>query len=78
MSIILHRAEAGTELLWNNMKPYVITTCVIFGLLTLAHIWRVIAEGTRLASEPWYVLITIASAALCLWGLRLLSRWPRP
>jgi hypothetical protein len=59
------------------MKPYVITTGVVFGLLTLAHIWRAVAEGPRLATEPWYVLITLASAALCFWALRLLSRWPK-
>jgi hypothetical protein len=59
------------------MKPYLITTGVVFGLLTLAHIWRVIVEGPRRAAEPWYVLITLASAALCLWAVRLLSRWPK-
>jgi hypothetical protein len=56
------------------MKAYVITTGVVFGLLTLAHIWRVIEEGPHLAKEPWYVLITVASAALCLWALRLVWR----
>jgi hypothetical protein len=28
------------------------TTGAIFGLITLAHIWRAFEEGTRLASEP--------------------------
>jgi hypothetical protein len=50
------------------------TTGVVFGLLTLAHIWRVIAERPHLATEPWYVLITAAAAALCLWAVRLLWR----
>ena len=59
------------------MKAYVMTTGAVFGLLTLAHIWRVIEEGPHLATEPWYVLITVAAAALCLWALRLLWRWPR-
>ena len=59
------------------MKAYVMTTGAVFGLLTLAHIWRVIAEEPHLATEPWYVLITVASAALCLWALRLLWRSPR-
>jgi hypothetical protein len=59
------------------MKAYVITTGAVFGLLTLAHIWRVIEEGPRLATQPWYVLITVAAAALCLWALRLLWRSPR-
>jgi hypothetical protein len=61
----------------NHMKPYVITTGTVFGLLTVAHIWRGIEEGPQLATEPWYVLITVAAAALCLWALRLLWRWPR-
>ena len=60
------------------MKAYVMTTGAVFGLLTLAHIWRVMEEGPRLAREPWWVLITIAAAALCLWAVRLLWRSPRP
>ena len=56
------------------MKAYVTITGAVFGLLTLVHIWRVIEEGRRLATEPWYVLITVASAALSLWAWRLLWR----
>lgn len=59
------------------MKAYVMTTGAVFGLLFLAHIWRVIEEGPHLATEPWYVLITVAAAVLCLWALRLLWRSPR-
>jgi hypothetical protein len=59
------------------MKAYVMTTGAVFGLLTLAHIWRVIKEAPHLGDEPWYILITLAAAALCLWALRLLWRWPR-
>lgn len=54
------------------MKAYLLVTGTIFGLLTLAHVWRVVAESTRLAADPWYVLITVLSAALCLWAFRLL------
>lgn len=60
----------------NYLKAYVITTGVVFGLLALAHIWRVIEERPQLATEPWFILLTIAAAALCLWALRLLWRWP--
>ncbi|MCU1295452.1 MAG: hypothetical protein JWP08_4302, partial [Bryobacterales bacterium] len=35
------------------MKNYDITTGEDFVLLTLAHIWRAVAEGLRLATEPW-------------------------
>ena len=55
------------------MKAYVITTGAVFGLLTVLHIWRATVER-NLASEPWFILITLASAGLCLWALRLLWR----
>ena len=54
------------------MKAYLITTCAVFGLLTLVHLWRIIAEGLHLATDPVYVLITLAAASLCLWALLLL------
>lgn len=54
------------------MKAYVMTTGILFGLITLAHLWRVLEEGVGLATNPWYVLITIATAALCIWAWRLL------
>jgi len=60
----------------NSMKAYVMTTGAVFGLLTLAHIWRVIEEGPHLAAEPSYVFITVAAAALCLWASHLLWRSP--
>ena len=60
------------------MKAYVMTTGAVFGLITLAHIWRVIEEGRHLATEPGYILLTAATAGLCLWAVRLLWRSPRP
>ena len=54
------------------MKAYVITTGVVFALITLAHILRVIAEGPRLLTEPIWVLLTLATAGLSLWAWRLL------
>jgi hypothetical protein len=59
------------------MKAYVLTTGVAFGLITLAHIWRVIVEGTQLAKDPFYILTTIVTAALCIWASRLLWGSPR-
>jgi hypothetical protein len=53
------------------MKTYVMTTGVLFGLIAMAHVWRVVEEGPDLATNPWYVLMTIAAAALCLWAWRL-------
>jgi hypothetical protein len=54
------------------MRAHVMTTGVLFGLITLAHVWRVIEEGGGLASDPWFSLLTAAAAALCLWAWRLL------
>jgi hypothetical protein len=59
------------------MKLYVITTGAVFGLLTLAHIWRVIEEGPHLMTQIPWVLITVAAAALFLWACRLLWRSSR-
>lgn len=59
------------------MRAYLMTSGAVFGLVTLAHIWRAIEEGSHLAKEPWFVLLTIFAAALCLWALRLLWRAPR-
>jgi hypothetical protein len=59
------------------MKAYVITTGAVFGLITLAHIWRAIEEGPHLATDPWWILLTIAAAGLCVWAVRLLRRLPR-
>jgi hypothetical protein len=56
------------------MKTYLVTTGTIFGLLVVAHIWRMFAEpGTR---DPWYAAITLVAAALCFWAFRLLARRP--
>ena len=59
------------------MKAYVTTTGVVFGLITAVHIWRAMEEGPHLATDPWFVLITIAAAGLSLWAWRVLRRLPR-
>lgn len=48
------------------------TTGFAFGLLTLVHVWRLLVEGTRLLTDPFWVLVTVIAAALCLWACRLL------
>jgi hypothetical protein len=55
-----------------RVKSYLLTTGTIFGLVVLAHVWRVIEEGVRLARDPWFVALTALSAGLCLWAFRLL------
>lgn len=54
------------------MKAYVMTTGVLFGLIAMAHVWRVFEEGPGLATNPWYILLTVVAAALCLWASRLI------
>jgi hypothetical protein len=46
------------------MKAYVATTGAIFGLLTLAHLLRIVVEGRHLATDPLYVLISKSSRLL--------------
>jgi len=58
------------------MKAYVITTGAVFGLLVVAHIWRAIEEGSALLKDPFYIVITIATAVLCLWAWRVLRQMP--
>jgi len=52
------------------MRTYVVATGTIFGLFTLAHIWRWVEER-HLVTDPWHVSVTIASAALCIWAWRV-------
>jgi hypothetical protein len=55
------------------MKAYVMTTGTIFGLVTLAHVWRMVEEK-QLATAPWYIAITVAAAALSVWAWSLVRR----
>lgn len=59
------------------MKAYVVTTGAVFGLLTLAHIWRVFVEP-HLATDPWFILVTLIALALCIWAWRVLKRAEPP
>jgi hypothetical protein len=59
------------------MKAYVMTTGAVFGLLTLAHLLRLIVEGRHVATNPLFVLFTIAAASLCFWAWRLVRHSTR-
>jgi hypothetical protein len=63
------------------VKAYLITTGILFALLTLAHLLRTIVEWPRLAADPWFVLqgpgIGLVAAGLCFWAWRLLWRSAR-
>ena len=54
------------------MKIYLMLTAILFALLTVVHLWRMIEERGSLAKDPWFLVITILSAALCFWAVQLL------
>jgi hypothetical protein len=56
------------------MKAYVITTGVVFTLITLAHIARIFAEGPHLAREPLFICTTAMAIALSLWAWWVLNQ----
>jgi len=56
------------------MKAYVVTSGGVFGLLTIAHLLRIAFENRHLATDPGYILITLASATLCIWAGLVLRR----
>jgi hypothetical protein len=60
------------------MRAYLWTTGVIFGLITVAHIARVISESHDLIRDPFYVLLTVLAAGMCVWAVRLLRTQPNP
>ena len=64
------------------MRGYLATTGVIFALLALAHVLRTIAEWSRLATDPGFILegpgIGVVAAGLSFWAWRLLRVSARP
>ena len=55
------------------MRAYVMTTGAVFGLLTLAHLWRYVVERPLL-TNPWHLAVTLIAGALGVWAWRLLRR----
>ena len=56
------------------MKLFLEVSGTIFGLITIAHILRIIAEGSYLLRDPWYMLLTLIAAGLSAWAWVLLWR----
>jgi len=52
------------------MKPYLITTGILFGAITVAHAYGAIARGHLHHTD----LLVLGSAALTIWAWRLLRR----
>lgn len=59
------------------MKAYIMTSGTIFGLVVVAHVVRMFAEGSHMAADPSFLLLTVLAAGLCLWAFSLLRQFPR-
>ena len=59
------------------MRAYLITTGVMFALVAVAHVWRIFAESRALATEPWFMGLTILTVVMSVWAFRLLRTAPR-
>ena len=59
------------------MKAYLITTGVVFGGVTVAHVAKVWAEWPGPAKDPFFILLTLVAVCLCAWAFRLLASSPR-
>lgn len=55
------------------MRAYVITTAIIFALITISHCVRMAVEP-HVLTEPVYLLLTLLSATLAIWAILLLRR----
>jgi hypothetical protein len=60
------------------VKPYIITTGTLFGLVAVAHVARTVAEWSRLATDPWFIVegpgLGVFAGAIAVWAWRLHSR----
>ena len=59
------------------MRTYVIATGIVFGLVTLAHLWRLVVEP-HLATDPWFLLLTVVAASLAVAAWRVARRTSSP
>jgi hypothetical protein len=59
------------------MKAYLITTGIIFGLITALHVARAIVEGVGPAKDPVFIVLTLLAAGMCVWAWRLLAKLSR-
>ena len=59
------------------MRTYALTTGVIFALLAVAHVFRMIGESHSLATDPWFLIITVIAALLSVWAFTVARRTPK-
>jgi hypothetical protein len=64
------------------MKAYLITTGVIFALVTVLHIARMVTEWSHFGNDPVelvsYTLLTLLTAALAGWAWKIFPRSAKP
>lgn len=58
------------------MKAYLYTTCVLFGLFSIAHVFELFYHWSSLGTDKWFLYsmmaIIIVSGALSIWAYALL------
>ena len=56
------------------MRAYVLVSGLIFGVIVIAHLLRVVAESSALATDLHFIVLTLLAALLALWAAALLWR----
>jgi hypothetical protein len=60
------------------MRTYLVSTCVIFGLVAVLHLIRAIVEWPMISSDPVHFLLIVGfgvvAGVLSYWSWRLLRR----
>ncbi len=64
-------AYANPFWVWGSMKAYLITTGILFAVITVAHVWEVVDRRQLFASDA---LILAVSVGLSVWAWRLVRR----
>jgi hypothetical protein len=57
-----------------SMRAYLLLSGVLYFLLVLAHVARLITEGTSVASSPMFSMTTVAAMLMTAWSWWLLRR----
>jgi hypothetical protein len=64
------------------MKPYLITTGLLFAIMALLHVWRAIAEWPESGLNASFLtemsLLVLVPAVLAWWAWRVLCESSRP
>lgn len=54
-----------------TMKAYLLTTGIAFGLILIAHAWRVVFESHELARDPGFIVLSLVAAGMSAWAFYL-------